>query len=102
MIKGKPRLRSSVGKPGETGVQRPDGRKPESGEGARPGSGECNRKSGRVEREGEKRRHMWAKLHIFGFTVEYATKPGKEWTLPGVRITICVLDGVRGKRNSPR
>ena len=34
-----PRLRAPVGTPGETGVQRPDGRKPEAGEGAGPGSG---------------------------------------------------------------
>ena len=34
-----PRLRAPVGTPGETGVRRPDGRKPEAGEGAGPGSG---------------------------------------------------------------
>ena len=34
-----PRLRAPVGTPGETGVQRPDGRKPEADEGAGPGSG---------------------------------------------------------------
>ena len=34
-----PRLRAPVGTPGETGVMRPDGRKPEAGEGAGPGSG---------------------------------------------------------------
>ena len=34
-----PRLRAPVGTPGETGVGRPDGRKPEAGEGAGPGSG---------------------------------------------------------------
>ena len=34
-----PRLRAPVGTPGETGVQRPDGRKPEASEGAGPGSG---------------------------------------------------------------
>ena len=33
------RLRAPVGTPGETGVRRPDGRKPEAGEGAGPGSG---------------------------------------------------------------
>ena len=33
-----PRLRAPVGTPGETGVGRPDGRKPEAGEGAGPGS----------------------------------------------------------------
>ena len=35
-----PRLRAPVGTPGETGVGRPDGRKPEAGEGAGPGSGD--------------------------------------------------------------
>ena len=34
-----PRLRAPVGTPGETGVRRPDGRKPEACEGAGPGSG---------------------------------------------------------------
>ena len=34
-----PRLRAPVGTPGETGVRRPDGRNPEAGEGAGPGSG---------------------------------------------------------------
>ena len=34
-----PRLRAPVGTPGETVVGRPDGRKPEAGEGAGPGSG---------------------------------------------------------------
>ena len=34
-----PRLRAPVGTPGETGVRRPDGRKPEADEGAGPGSG---------------------------------------------------------------
>ena len=34
-----PRLRAPVGTPVETGVGRPDGRKPEAGEGAGPGSG---------------------------------------------------------------
>ena len=34
-----PRLRAPVGTPGETGVGRPDGRKPEACEGAGPGSG---------------------------------------------------------------
>ena len=34
-----PRLLAPVGTPGETGVGRPDGRKPEAGEGAGPGSG---------------------------------------------------------------
>ena len=34
-----PRLRAPVGTPGETGIGRPDGRKPEAGEGAGPGSG---------------------------------------------------------------
>ena len=34
-----PRLRAPVGTPGETGVRRPDGRKPEAGEGTGPGSG---------------------------------------------------------------
>ena len=38
-----PRLRAPVGTPGKTGVGRPDGRKPEAGEGAWPGSGGCNR-----------------------------------------------------------
>ena len=33
------RLLAPVGTPGETGVGRPDGRKPEAGEGAGPGSG---------------------------------------------------------------
>ena len=33
-----PRLRAPVGTPGKTGVGRPDGRKPEAGEGAGPGS----------------------------------------------------------------
>ena len=34
-----PRLRAHVGTPGETGVVRPDGRKPEAVDGAGPGSG---------------------------------------------------------------
>ena len=34
-----PRLLASVGTPGETGVWRPDGLKPEAGEGTGPGSG---------------------------------------------------------------
>ena len=34
-----PILRAPVGTPGETGVGRPDGRKPEAVEGAGPGSG---------------------------------------------------------------
>ena len=34
-----PRLRAAVDTPGETGVGRPDGRKPEAGKGAGPGSG---------------------------------------------------------------
>ena len=34
-----PRLREPVGSPGETGVKRPDNRKPVAGEGAGPGSG---------------------------------------------------------------
>ena len=34
-----PRLRAPVGTPGETGVGRPDGRKPVAGEGAGPDSG---------------------------------------------------------------
>ena len=34
-----PRLRAPVGTPVETGVGRPDGRKPEAGDGAGPGSG---------------------------------------------------------------
>ena len=34
-----PRLRAPVGTPRETGVRRPDGRKPEACEGAGPGSG---------------------------------------------------------------
>ena len=34
-----PILRAPVGTPGETGVRRPDGRKPEACEGAGPGSG---------------------------------------------------------------
>ena len=34
-----PRLRAPVGTPGETGVWRPDGRKPEACKGAGPGSG---------------------------------------------------------------
>ena len=34
-----PRLRAPVGTPGETGVRRPDGLKPEAGKGAGPGSG---------------------------------------------------------------
>ena len=34
-----PRLRAPVGTPGEPGVRRPDGRKPEACEGAGPGSG---------------------------------------------------------------
>ena len=34
-----PRLLAPACAPGETGVGRPDGRKPESGEGAGPGSG---------------------------------------------------------------
>ena len=34
-----PRLRAPVGTPGETGVERPDGWKPEAGEGAGPGVG---------------------------------------------------------------
>ena len=34
-----PRLRTPVGTPGETGDWRSDGRKPEAGEGAGPGSG---------------------------------------------------------------
>ena len=34
-----PRLRAPGGTPGATGVRRPDGRKPEAGEGAGPGSG---------------------------------------------------------------
>ena len=33
------RLRAPIGAPGETGVKRPDGRKPEAGEGTGPGSG---------------------------------------------------------------
>ena len=34
-----PRLRAPVGTPVETGVRRPDGRKPEAGDGAGPVSG---------------------------------------------------------------
>ena len=47
--RGTPRLLAPVGTPGETGDWRPDGRKPEAGEGAGPGSGWCNRNSGRKE-----------------------------------------------------
>ena len=47
-----PRLRAPVGTPGETGVRRPDGRKPVAGEGAGPGSvGVTGNPVARSERE---------------------------------------------------
>ena len=51
-----PRLRAPVGTPGETGVRRPDGRKPEADEGAGPGSGGVTGNPvARSEREKHKR-----------------------------------------------
>ena len=49
-----PRLRAPVSTPGETGVGRPDGRKPEAGEGAGPGSGGV---SGNPVAESEREKH---------------------------------------------
>ena len=50
-----PRLRAPVGTPGETGVGRPDGRKPEAGGGAGPGSGGV---TGNPVARGVKERHL--------------------------------------------
>ena len=49
-----PILRAPVGTPGETGVGRPDGRKPEAGEGAGPGSGGV---TGNPVAESEREKH---------------------------------------------
>ena len=49
-----PRLRAPVGTPGETGVWRPDGLKPETGKGAGPGSGGV---TGNPVAESEREKH---------------------------------------------
>ena len=59
-----PRLRAPVDTPGETGVRRPDGRKPEAVEGAGGGLWWCN---GRRERKKETQKDMWAKLREIWF-----------------------------------
>ena len=68
---GIPRLRGPVGTAGEIGVQRPDGRKPEAGEGAEPGSvgvtGNPVAGSG-LEKSGDKCERNCTN---FGFTSEY-------------------------------
>ena len=73
-----PRLRAPVGTPGETGVGRPDGRKPETGEGAGPGSGGVTAKP---FAESERKRHRKACERICvksGCWSEYAMQAGKE------------------------
>ena len=66
-----PRLRAPVGTPGETGVGRPDGRKPEACEGAWPGSGSVTgtpvARSAREERE----RHVSVVTELSGKRGEY-------------------------------
>ena len=57
------RLRAPVGTPGETGVGRPDGRKPEDGDGAGPGSGGV---TGNPVAESEREKH---EIHVSVVTV---------------------------------
>ena len=63
-----PRLRAPVGTPGETGVRRPDGRKPEACEGAGPGvTGNPVVKSEREKHE----RHVSVVTELGGKRGEY-------------------------------
>ena len=84
---------------GEIGVQRPDGRKPEAGEGAGPGSvgvtGNPVAGSG-IEKSGDTCQRNCTN---FGFTSEYVKQAGKGRDFVGSK-TIWVLDAVRGTYNS--
>ena len=78
-----PRLRAPVGTPVETGVGRPDGRKPEDGEGAGPGSGGVTVNP--VARRERKRHRKTCERNCVksGFMTGYAPQAG-EMVLPGV------------------
>ena len=66
-----PRLRAPVGTPGETGVRRPDGRKPEACEGTGPGSvGVTGNPVARSERE-KHERHVSVVTELSGKRGEY-------------------------------
>ena len=72
------RLRAPVGTPGETGVGRPDGRKPEAGDGAGPGSGGV---TGKPVAESERKRHRKTcerNCVKSGYWSEYAMQAWKE------------------------
>ena len=72
------RLRAPVGMPGETGVRRPDGRKPMGGEGAGPGSGGV---TGNPIAESERERRVRAcerNCAKSGFKTECEKQAGKE------------------------
>ena len=70
-----PRLRAPVGTPRETGVGRPDGRKPEACEGAGPGSGGVTGDpvARRARRRHTRERERWARE--------------RSWVVNGVGVT---------------
>ena len=73
-----PRLRAPVGTPGEKGVERPDGREPEAGEGAGLGSGGVTGKPVAESETNGHRKTCERNCVKSGFMSECARQAGKE------------------------
>ena len=73
-----PRLRSPVGTPGEKGVERPDGREPEAGDGAGLGSGGVTGKPFAESETNGHRKTCERNCVKSGFMSECARQAGKE------------------------
>ena len=79
-----PRLRAPVGTPGETGVGRHDGRKPEAGEGAGPGAGGVTGKPVAGSEREKHERHVSEIVLGVVLCRDIGDRPGKR-AFPGMR-----------------